>query len=185
MKQTLIGLAIGLLFAAIAFMAWEYTKPAPAGGPSVIATEAPAVKGAPRKKVAVKAPVEIIGGDAKKNTNLPESIQKDDNEQVVASSQNKANLRPTTTTTVLNVETGKFDTFVKTDSYPWLAYEPRGSIGLAYGFKYSHVMHASQTVGRLQADYELVRVKAFKLGLTGSVDSDSTAFVGVGVKYQW
>ncbi len=186
MRRILIEIAVVLLLCFAGYIAWDkYSAPRPVGSVSVPATVAPAVKGAPRVKATVKAPVETIQGPAKANLKLPDAVQKDPNEQVIAASQVKADLHPQTISTVVNTETGETQTFVKTDPYPWLAYEPRGSVGLYYGKKYDHVMHQSTTVGRLQADYEIVRVKAFKLGVTGSVDSDSTAFVGVGIKYQW
>lgn len=163
----------------------QYRKPVPVGSDSVPAVEAPAVKKAPKVKVAIKAPVTTLQGDSKANLKLPASVIADDHQQVIAATQTPGSLRPQTTSTVIDTETGEVKSFTKTDPYPWIAYEPRGSIGLAYGYKYNHVMHNSASVARLEVGYDVVRIKALTLGVRATVDSDSTAFAGVGIKYQW
>lgn len=185
MRRILIEIAVALLLCFAAYIAWDKYTVRPVGSVSVPAVEAPAVRRVPTAAVTIKAPVKAYQGGSKANLKLPAAVIADKDEQVIAASQVKADLHPQTISTVVDTETGKVETFTKTDPYPWLAYEPRGSIGLAYGKKYNHLGHDSTTVGRLQVDYELVRLKAFKIGLTGSVDSDSTAFAGVGIKYQW
>ena len=185
-KWSIVGVAIAALIYA-GFVGYDlFSKPKPVGSESVeVTAPAPAVKRAPKVKVAIKAPVTTYQGESKANLKLPADVQADEHKQVIAAQQTPANLRPTTQTTVIDTDTGEVKTYVKTDPYPWIAYEPRGSIGLAYGYKYNHVLHNSASVARLEVGYDVVRIKALTVGVRATVDSDSTAFAGVGVKYQW
>jgi len=187
----------GVLVAAIAgvgYILWDkLSAPRPVGTESVIAIEAPAVRKAPRVKVAIKKPVETIQGAAKANLKLPAAVQADPNQQVVAASQIKSDLHSQTVSTVINTETGKTETFVKQDPYPWFAVETRGEIKLAHGYKWRAIGSGgfgynnldTARVTRLQIDYDVVRVKALTLGVTGTLDTDRDAFVGVGLSYKW
>lgn len=188
MRQLLVEIGVVLLLAAACWMAWDrWQHPqAQVGGPAVVAVEAPIVKGRPKTSVALKKGIEVYkGATIKKDAKLPDAIQKDEKEQVVASSQVRADLHPQTITTVVDTETGKTQTFTKIDAYPWLAWEPRGSLGLAYGLKYQSFDHGSHQVGRLQGTYDLVRIKAFTVGATATLDTDRDAFVGVAATYRW
>jgi hypothetical protein len=162
------------------------TKPKPEGSESVIAKPAPAVSRAPTEFVPVKSgKVQVKKGDSKKNLKLPAEIQADDKKQVIAAVQAPGSLRPQTISTVLDTETGKSESFIKTDPYPWFAWEPRGEAKLAYGFKFDAKQHQPKQVGRLQLGYDMVRVKALTVGVTGTLDSDRDAFIGVGLTYRW
>lgn len=187
MRQSWILEIVVFLLVILALLAawdkWGAVKPT--GTASVIATEAPAVRYAPKASVAIKAPVKVYRGESKANLKLPPLVMADSHKEVLAASQVSGNLRPQTISTVIDTETGDVKTYVKEDPYPWVAFEPRGSIGIAYGKKYSHLGHDSATVGRLMLDYEVVRLKALKLGLTATVDSDSTAFAGVSLSYKF
>lgn len=180
-----ILVVILILAALAAWQAWGPSKPS--GTASVIATESSAVRYAPKAAVTIKAPVKVYRGESKANLKLPELVIADSHKEVLAASQVSGNLRPQTVSTVIDTETGAVTTYTKVDPYPWLAVENRGSIGLAYGYKYSRVIgaHAPGPVGRLTVDYDLIRIKAFTVGGTATADSDSTAFAGVQLKYQW
>lgn len=167
------------------YIVYDHFADRPAGSVSTIARIAPAVAKQPTVLATIQAPVKTFRGNSKKNAQLPAAVIADDNTQVIAASQTPASLRPTTTTTTANLTTGEITTYTKTDPYPWLAWEPRGEIKLAHGFKYNHVMHNSAQVSRLQLSYDMVRVKALTVGVTGTVDSDSTAFAGVAISYKW
>lgn len=168
------------------FIAYDkLRKPVPVGTESVIATVAPAVRKAPRVRVAVKAPIETIQGDAKANLKLPASVIASADEQVISASQVKADLHPQTVSTVLNTETGKVETFVKADPYPWLAVEARGEASIAYGYKFNRGIQAIAPVARFQVGYDVLRVKAVTLGVVATIDSDRDAFAGVRLIYRW
>jgi hypothetical protein len=105
--------------------------------------------------------------------------------KVIGASEVKPDLRPQTVSTVINTETGEVQQFVKTEPYPWFAIETRGMVGIAHGFKFKSALPAAERDTRLQIGYDVARVKALTVGITGTVDTDRDAFVGVGVKYQW
>jgi hypothetical protein len=179
-------LAVLLLVIAVAGSAiYDRLTDRPVGSESTLATPAPAIRKAPTAKVAIKAPVTAYQGKTKAKLKLPDAVQKDDRQQVIAASQVKADPRPQTISTVVNTETGEVQQFVKTDPYPWFAIEARGMVGIAHGFKFKAALPAAERVTRLQVAYDVVRVKALTVGIAGTVDTDRDAFVGVGVKYQW
>ncbi len=180
------GTVLVVAIAGGGYIAYDIlSKPKPVGSESVIATVAPAVRKAPTKKVVIKKPVTAFQGETKANLKLPPLVQADPNKEVIAASQVRSSVRPQTVSTVVDKETGEVTSFTKTDPYPWLAVETRGEIRMAYGYKYSHIMHQSAPVGRLQVTYDVLRVKALTLGVQATVDSDSTAFAGVGISYKW
>lgn len=185
MKQALYGLAAGLLIAALAVAIYQYRPAPPSGGDSVPAARAPELKRAPVANVTIKAPVKAFEGDTKKKLKLPEAVQANKDEQVIAASEVKSDLRPQTVSTVVNTETGEVQQFVKVEPYPWFAIEPRGAVGIAYGYKFKSLLPDAHAVTRLKLDYDVVRVKALTVGVTGTVDTDRDAFVGVGVTYRW
>lgn len=177
--------AILFIIIAAGYIVYDHFADRPVGSESTIAKVAPAVARQPTSTAVIKAPVKTYVGKTKANLKLPAAVQADDRQQVIAASQVKNELRPQTVSTVVNTETGEVQTFVKTDPYPWFAVETRGELKLAYGYKYNHVMHDSAPVARLQVGYDVVRIKAFTVGVTATVDSDSTAFAGVGLTYRW
>lgn len=189
MKTSFKPLLISLAAIIVVFSAWfavdKYLTPKPVGGDSVLAKPAPALRRAPTALVAVKAPVKTYQGETKANLKLPPLVQADSNQQVVAAAQVKSDLRPQTVTTVLNTETGKVDTYIKTDPYPVFAIEARGEITTAYGYKLRIGDIAPKPVVRLQAKYDVVRVKALTAGVVATLDSDRDAFVGLGISYKW
>lgn len=175
-----------MVVGSVGYALWDVlSAPRPVGGDSVIATEAPAVRKVTTEQVVIKAPVKAFKGRTKANLKLPAAVQADPKQEVIAASQVKSALRPQTVSTVVNTETGKVETFVKTDPYPWLALETRGEIRLAHGYKWKVINPAAERVTRLQINYDVVRVKALTVGVTGTLDTDRDAFVGVGLSYKW
>ncbi len=171
--------------AGLVYALYQAIVDRPVGSDSVLAEVSPVVKRAPVVPVKIKAPVKTYQGKTKANLKLPASIQADDNQQVIAASRVPADLRPQTVSTVVNTETGQVQTFTKTEPYPWFAVETRGEIRVAYGYKYSAATHAAAPVVRLQAGYDVVRIKALTAGVLATLDNDGDAFVGVGVAYRW
>ena len=156
---------------------------------SVPAMPAPEIKRAPTKAVTIKQPLKVFAGDTKFKLKLPAAVQKNEAEHVLAATQVKGSDRPQTITTVVNEETGQSQTFVKTDPYPWLAFENRAEVRMAYGYRYDFRgglgVQAGKQVGRLSFTYDALRVKALTAGVVAQVDTDGQAFVGVGVGYRW
>jgi hypothetical protein len=153
-------------------------------GQTVVATPAAEVAGTPKVGVPIKAPVAVYRTTPalKKNLALPQQVIDDQRESVLASSKIAAGEHGKTVTTVINTETGKSETYVRTDPLPWLAFESRGEVGVYYGIK-----NGQQAV-RIAARQDFVQVKALHLGVIGSVDLAAGRpdyFAGVGVAYRW
>lgn len=190
-KTILHFVEFALILVIAGYLYFTYKPALPSSGESVIAKEAPAVKGAPLTSFTVKGPVKGYGGKAKEKAKLPPAIQQDPNKELIAATQTPSSLRPTTTSTVIDKETGQVQTFTKVDPYPWLSWEPRGEVGIAYGYKSTFRCASfscdtdSKLVARLQFGYDVLRIKALTAGITATVDSDRDAFVGARIRYQW
>lgn len=176
---------------AVVLIGWaNYTINTPDKPPvnvSVPATPAPEVKLAPKIPVKVKKPVKVYSGGAalKDGLHLPAVVVDDQDKQVIASSQVKADDHPQTVTTLINTETGESETYVKRDPLPWIAWSDRGSVGMYAGIK------SGEPTVRLQAHQELFTVKAIRFGAVASVDqpingpAGTDYFVGVGLEYRF
>lgn len=167
------------------FIVYDKLVDRPIGSDSVLAEKSPIVRKAPTAQVPIKGKVTVYQGRTKTNLKLPATVIADEQQQVIAASQVKADLRPQTVSTVINTETGQVQTYVKTDPYPWFAIETRGVATVAYGYKFDARKHTTQPVARLQVGYDVVRVKALTAGVVATLDSDRDAFVGVGISYRW
>lgn len=150
-------------------------------GVHVEAQPAPEVKKARKRKVTIKAPVSVYQGGAAR-LKLPKEAQTKSTE-VIAATQVKASDRPQTITTTIDTETGESRTFTRLDPYPWFAIEKRGEARLSLGAKIRD--GRVEQVVRMGVSYDVLRVKAFTAGVTGTMDSDGDAFVGIGVAYRW
>lgn len=180
------GVIVLLLLAIIVLVGWFIwltNKPTDRAGQTVEATQAKEVAAVPTVAVPVKS-VQAYPNPVKKKLNLPQAVQDDDRKVVVAASKVQASDRPHTVTTLIDTETGKAETYVRTDPLPWLAYTSRGAAGVYYGLK-----NGEQAV-RLQVTQNIIQVKAVHIGATASYDRVLTTgrgdtFVGVGAEYRW
>lgn len=172
--------ALWLVLIAAIVMAWGLSLPevAPVGQwtaavPSKVLADVPKVEIAP-KKLKVYAP------QAKKKLKLPDALQQDDNQFVIASSTLKHDYRPQTVTTVINSATGGSTTITRRGAYPWFAAQQTGEIRIDYGIK-----NGLERVGRLTVREDFIQVKGANLGATATLDTDGSAFIGAGVGYKW
>lgn len=191
MNETQRSAVIWTAYGAIVLMAllafgWAYhmilAKPEVAGQ-VVLATAAREVTMAPKVEVPLqKITVYKSPPVLKKKLSLPQEVVDDDKASVLASSKIAAGEHGKTVTTVINTETGKSETYVRTDPLPWFAFESRGEVGLYYGIK------NGQQAARVQARQDFIQVKALHFGVIGSVDLAAGRpdyFAGVGVAYRW
>lgn len=184
-KHASVIAAAVTITALAGYVAYDHLYQRPVGGASVIAKESPVTKGQPTVLVPLQAPLKTKGGKSKALAKLPDAVIADDNKVVAGAAQVASDLHPHSITTVVDKATGDVTMYDKVDPYPWLAVEQRGEIGLAYGYKYSTVTHGAQPTGRLMANYDVLRVKALTLGVTGTLDTDRATFVGVAIKYKF
>jgi hypothetical protein len=169
----------GIVFCV--FLLWLIMKkpdPAPVNKP-VVAQAAPEVADEP--KVDIKpADVQVYAPVAKERVEVPAEVKADPAVAVLASDKLPESDHPETVTTVLDADTGKSQTYVVQDPYPWLAAENHKEVGMAYGFKNAFVR-----AGRLSFSDDFFQIKALHFGLVSTFDTDGEYFVGVRAVYRW
>lgn len=176
-RTTILAFALAI-FAAFALGMLGTPKTAPAGT-TVIATPAKELRAEPTQAAQPKKGIQVYRKSVKKKLKLPDSVQADEQQQVVSSSKVATDDRPHTVTTTVDLETGKFTTFDRTDPLPWVAVSTHGEAGLAYGIR------NGQMIGRVYATQDLIQVKALHVGAMATLDQDGKWFAGLRVGYRW
>ena len=177
LDRTRLLLAVGLV-AVIAL--YFYMKPAPMPpGVHVESTPAPEVANVPTERVEIAPPIQVYKPAAKKKLKLPEPVQQDAAQHVIASSKTANDERQHTITTVIDANTGNATTYDRVDPLPWIAVNTKSEVGLYYGYR------GGEQVVRLQGKQELLQVKALHLGAIATADSDGETFVGAGLWARW
>jgi hypothetical protein len=158
-------------------------------GETIVATPAKEVRDVPKVAVTVNKPVQVYAGGRglKEGIKLPTPVVENAHVEVISSSKiDGRDDHPKTVTTVLNVETGESETYVRTDPLPLFDWSSRGHLGIAAGLK------NGEPAVRLSAEQELFTVMAMHFGAVATFDqplnagaSGSDYFVGVMGKYQW
>lgn len=170
----LIAIGTGLFF---------YFKPEPAPvNVHMPAKPAPQVSRETTVPVVVKAPIKVYRPEVKRKLKLPDAVQANPEQHVVASSRTVADERPHTVTTVLDTSTGEFTTLDRAEPLPWIGVSTKTEIGAFYGVK------NGEPAFRVQAQQEFLRVKALHLGAIASADfarGEADTFVGVGAWARW
>ena len=170
----LIAVGTGLYF---------YFKPEPAPvGVHLPAKPAPQVARETTVPVVVDKPIQVYRPEVKQKLKLPDAVQANPAQHVVASSRTAPDERPHTITTVLDTSTGEFTTLDRAEPLPWIAVSTKTEIGAFYGVK------NGAPAFRVLAQQELLRVKALHLGAVASADmvrGEVDTFVGVGVWARW
>lgn len=170
----LTALGVGLYF---------YFKPEPA--PTNVhlpAKDAPQVARETKVPVAAKAPLNVYPETVKRKLKLPDAVQANPAQHVVASSRTAADERPHTITTVLDTSTGEFTTLDRAEPLPWIGVSTKTEVGVFYGYK------NGEPAFRVQAQQELLRVKALHVGAVASADlvrDQVDTYIGVGAWARW
>lgn len=176
----LLGLAT---IAAISAYQW-WNKPPVDTTVAVIAKPAPVIAKA-KKKVVKPKQVIVYADEAKAKLKLPPSVLANAEQQVTGATVVSPSERRVTVTSVLDTRTGETTTYTKPEPYPWLAVESRGEARFDVGYKITREALVPMPVGRLTVTHNFLQVKALHLGVNAAVDSDGTAFVGVGLAFRW
>lgn len=156
---------------------------APVGVPQV-ATVAPAVAEVTTEPVQ-SAPVIVYRAPAKAKLKLPDAVQSNVNQHVLASSTIAADDHPHTLTTVLDTATGQATTYDTLEPLPWLAIDTHGEAGMYYGLKDGHAAI------RAEIRQNLLQIKAVHVQGIASVDQylsgpiSADYFAGIGLAYRW
>ena len=176
MKNLAIGFVVGLLVAA-GVCAWNAYKPKL---PSVLA---PPAKELAKEETTVKEcqKVAVFRDKVKKKLDLPATVQKDPDKHVVAASPVPPSDHPHTMTAVYDSGTGGVDMFLRQDPLPWLAFNRKGALGMAYGAR----SEASGFVTRVYGRLDLVQIKMLHAGLLGDVDNAGGWYGGGFAELRW
>ena len=177
LDRTRLLLAVGLV-AVIAL--YFYMKPAPMPpGVHVESTPAPEVANVPTERVEIAPPIQVYKPAAKKKLHLPEPVQQDAAQHVIASSKTANDERQHTVTTVIDSATGNTTTYDRVEPLPWIAVSTKSQVGLFYGYR------GGEQVVRLQGQQEILQIKAMRVGAVATVDSDGETFIGAGLWARW
>lgn len=178
-------LAIGnvVLLAALGVGMYFYFKPQPAPvGVHLPAKVAPEIARVATEPVELKQPLKVYKKAAKAKLKLPDYIQKDEAQHVVAASKTANDERRHTVTTLVDSNTGEVTTLDRVDPLPWLAVNTKSEVGIFYGVK-----RGAQAI-RIQGQQEFLQIKAVHVGVIASADvmpSGVDTFVGVGAWARW
>ena len=147
--------------------------------PSVLAPVAKELAKAKTEKLPCK-PVIVYLEPVKEKLNLPDTVVKDPDKKVTASTKVPASDFPNTVTSVYDSGTGATDLYIRRDPTPLLGFARKGTLGLAYG-----VQDDGEATTRLSASYGVLQVKRINLGLTGDIATSGRKFIGVGGEMRW
>ena len=175
MKQLALGFIMGILVSG-GFIAYHTLSKITA--PSILAQPAKELKNVKTETLNCK-PVIVYQDKAKKSLNLPETVARDPDKKVTASTKVSASDFPNTVTSVYDTGTGATDLFIRRDPLPWLATNARYELGIGYGYS------DNGSVTRLDGSVELIQVKALHIGLTGTLDSSGAYYGGGRAWVRW
>lgn len=171
-----VAFIAGLLVSA-GICAWMQYRPSL---PAVVAPPAKELAKEETKRLDGK-PILVYRDKVEKKLGLPAIVTKDPNKHVVASSPVPPSDYPHTMTAVYDERVGNVDMFMRRDPLPWLAFNRRGALGVAYGIKDDSDGFVTRIHGRL----DLLQVKRLHAGLLGNVDSDGDWYVGGSIEMRW
>ena len=151
---------------------------------AVIAPPAPVIAKV-KKKIVKPKQVVVYAEEAKAKLKLPPSVIANAEQHVTGATTVVPSERRMTVTSVLDEKTGETTTYTKPEPLPWIAVESRGEARFSYGYKFSRGQPVPVPVGRLSLTHDFVQIKALRIGANAALDTDRSAFVGLGLSYKW
>jgi len=180
-----VWIATGIIVAlALGYGYWHSQQPVADTTVAVESKPAAAVARTKRVSTPVKS-VQTYEPRAKADLKLPAAIIADADKQVTSATTIPPSERRVTVTSVVDVQTGETKTYQKPEPYPWIAVESRGEARLDLGYKIDRRTLVPAVVGRLTVTHSFLQLKALHAGVNVAVDTDGTAFAGVGLSYRW
>ena len=175
MKSLFLGFILGIIVAGAVYAYHTISK---FTHPSVLAQPAKELKNVQTETLACK-PVIVFQDRVKKDLALPETVRKDPDKKVTASTKVPASEYPNTVSSVYDTGTGMTDLYVRRDKLPLFAMNTRYELGIGYGYT------QDGSVTRLDGSVELLQIKALRLGLTGTLDSSGAYYGGLRAWARW
>jgi len=176
MKNMAIGFVLGL-FVAGGICAYNAIKPSL---PSILAPPSKELINAKSETLDCR-PVVVYKDRVKRDLGLPETVKKDPDKKVTASTKVLPSDYPNTVTSVYDTGTGMTDLYIRRDSLPWLAFNRRMAIGAAYGVKDEAQGFVTRVYGRI----DLLQIKRLHAGILGDVDNAGGWYGGAFVEGRW
>ena len=168
-QDVFLGIFLGLLVAA-GLYAYKALKPSL---PAVLG-EAPAKFAGAKTETKDCKTVQALVPKAKKDVGLPIAIQKDDDTSLLAVAVVPRSDNPLWASAVLHRSTGVGEIYFTPQPLPWLAFNRRGALGVAYGARSEATGFVTRVYGRL----DLVQVKRLHAGLLGDIDNAGSWYGG-------
>ena len=179
MNLNTVRLLLALAFVAGVAVYFTF-KPDPAQpGVHNAATPSPEVAKVETERVEIAPPIQVYKPVAKKKLKLPESVQQNPAQHVIASSKTANDERQHTVTTIIDSTTGNATTYDRVEPLPWVTVSTKSQVGLFYGYR------GGEQVVRLQGQQEILQIKAMRVGAVATVDSDGETFIGAGLWARW
>lgn len=186
-KSWFAWLALVVVALLAGWQVWSRFSPgSPPVGVHVPATPAPAVAALPTLATPIKSgSVRTYTPAAKARLKLPDSVQAAPQQQVIAASTVKPDSHAYTLTTLVDTDTGEVTTLQRREPLPWLARDPSGHVDLLLGYR------DGGPVARLSLTQNLLQVKAWRLGVGGSITQslggrpDTEWLVGINLGINW
>lgn len=175
---------IVLSLGTIGYGLWLVTRP-PVDTTVAVESKPAAAVSKVRKVTTKVQSVQTFAPEAKANLKLPPLVIADADKHVISATTVEPTERRMTVTSVLDTQTGETTTYTKPETYPWFAVESRGEARLDIGYKVDRHTLVPRPVGRLSVTHSFAQVKASHLGVNVAIDTDGTAFAGVGLSYRW
>ena len=171
-----VAFIAGLLVAA-GICAWMKYRPS-----------LPAVLGQPTDRVAAThtetkpcTQVQALAPKAKKKLGLPDPIQKDEQASVLTAVDVPRTDHPLIATALLHRDTGIGEIYFTPQPLPWLDFNRRTTLGVAYGFK----NNATGFVARAYTKLDLLQIKRLHAGLLADVDNAGGWYGGGYAELRW
>lgn len=174
-RDVIFAIVGGAIVAGSAW--WNANKPSLQ---STLATTSKDLQKVAKRKIECQ-PVIIYTDVAKKAVGLPETVKADPEQHVLAATQVKQNERPVTVSAVLDSGTGQTSMYQRLDRLPWLAFDKRVSLGIAYGYKND----TDGLVTRIYGRYDLIQIKSLHAGILADVDNARGWYGGGFVEARW
>ena len=175
MKDTAIGFILGFVVAAAVCAYNTLSKVTP---PSILAQPSKELDREKTETLTCK-PVVVYRDRVKKDLGLPETVVKDPDKKVTASTKVPASEYPNTVTSIFDTGTGATDLYVRRDKLPWIARNTRYELGIGYGYT------KDGPVTRLDGTVDVLQLKALHMGLVGTVDSSGAFYSGGRIWIRW
>lgn len=175
MKTFFIGLVAGAVLALAVVGTWQHHI---SGVPATVGAAPTKIASEEKKPMPCKTML-VYPDKAKQQLNLPAPIVADVNKQVTASTVTPGNEHAHTVTAVTDLGTGDTELLVKEEPLPWFSLKRSGEASIAYGFR------QMKPSTQFEATEYLAHIKALNFGITGQVESQGSAYVGMVMSVDW